>query len=79
MGNWENICSVLSQGYVRHTRHLLPVLNNFYLLVNTEFFYCCDYISSDTLIWSSDRGRCISRHNLYRKLIAYPLIESRNL
>ncbi|MEH1945357.1 MAG: hypothetical protein V7L01_34810 [Nostoc sp.] len=55
MGNWESICSVLSQRYVRHTRHLLPVLNNFYLLVNTEFFCCCDYILSDTLIleWRS--------------------------
>ncbi|MEH1964896.1 hypothetical protein [Nostoc sp.] len=31
MGNVEH-------DYVRHTRHFLPVLNKFHLLVNTEFF-----------------------------------------
>ncbi len=46
MENWESICSVVEQDYVRHTRHLLPVLNNFYLLVNTTFFCCCDYLQA---------------------------------
>ncbi|MHC5770088.1 MAG: hypothetical protein ACYTXI_31665 [Nostoc sp.] len=79
MRYWESICSVLSQRYVRHTRHLLPVLNNFYLLVNTEFFVAVTIFQVILSSWSGDRDRCISRHNLYRKLIAYPLIESRNL
>ncbi len=44
-----------------------------------EFFVAVTIFQVILSSWSGDRDRWISRHNLYRKLTAYPLIESRNL
>lgn len=79
MRDWESICSVVKHDYVRHTRHFLPVLNNFHLLVNTAFFCRNDYLQTILSSGVDYSDHWISRHNLYRKLTAYPLIESRNL
>ncbi|MBD2520745.1 hypothetical protein H6G93_38595 [Nostoc sp. FACHB-973] len=44
-----------------------------------EFFVAVTIFQVILSSWSGDRDRWISRHNFYRKLTAYPLIESRNL
>lgn len=79
MRNWESICSVVEQDCVNHSRHFLPVWNNFHLLINPGFRCCYDYFKA---IFSQQIAVTIAVsliRNFYYELIAYRLIESRNL
>ncbi|WP_223269888.1 hypothetical protein, partial [Nostoc sp. 'Peltigera membranacea cyanobiont' 213] len=66
-------------GCIRHIRHFLPVWNNFHLLINPAFCCCCDYFQAILCVGVAVTIAASVIHNLYCELIAYLLIESRNL